>query len=183
MISVSNQAYVFFVFILVGFIIGILFDIFRVLRRTFKTTDFITYIEDILFWILSGIIVLYAIFKFNNGDIRGYIIIGILIGSSIYLMVFSKTFIKFSVNIINFIKRVILQTLKIITYPLKKILRIFIKPVNFIFINISKTAKNLLRKILSKISINNIIKEILGKKLKKKKKYKIKAGFSYKNVE
>lgn len=79
MTSVSHQAYVFFIFILTGVIIGVLFDIFRVFRRSFKTSDFVTYIQDILFWILSGIIVLYTIFKFNNGDIRSYIIIGMLI--------------------------------------------------------------------------------------------------------
>ena len=62
----DNQAYSFIVFILNGILIGLLFDIFRILRKSFKTPDFITYIEDILFWILTGIITLYFIFIFNN---------------------------------------------------------------------------------------------------------------------
>ena len=75
-----NQAYLFLIFVLDGFIIGLLFDFFRILRKTFKTSDIITYIQDILFWILTGLIVLYSIFVFNNGEMRIYIFLGILIG-------------------------------------------------------------------------------------------------------
>ena len=64
---VTNQAYLFCIFIINGIIIGILFDFFRILRKTFKTSDLITYIEDSMFWILTGIIILYSIFVFNNG--------------------------------------------------------------------------------------------------------------------
>ena len=40
----QEQAYLFLVFSLTGVAIGILFDFFRVLRKTFKTADIITYI-------------------------------------------------------------------------------------------------------------------------------------------
>ncbi len=62
----NNQAYSFIIFIINGILIGILFDIFRILRKSFKTSDFITCIEDVIFWILTGIISLYFIFCFNN---------------------------------------------------------------------------------------------------------------------
>ena len=35
----SNQAYLFMIFSLVGIIIGLLFDIFRISRKTIKTND------------------------------------------------------------------------------------------------------------------------------------------------
>ena len=40
---VTNQAYLFCIFIINGIIIGILFDFFRILRKTFNTSDLITY--------------------------------------------------------------------------------------------------------------------------------------------
>ena len=55
---ILNQAYIFLIFVINGFLIGILFDIFRILRKSFKTKDIITYIEDILFWILTGLLLL-----------------------------------------------------------------------------------------------------------------------------
>ena len=41
---VTNQAYLFLIFMVNGIIIGILFDFFRILRKSFKTADLITYI-------------------------------------------------------------------------------------------------------------------------------------------
>ena len=83
---VTNQAYLFCIFIINGIIIGILFDFFRILRKTFKTSDLITYIEDSLFWILTGIIILYSIFVFNNGEIRFFIFFGIILGVFLYML-------------------------------------------------------------------------------------------------
>ena len=86
--NLENQAYLFVIFILNGFLIGILFDIFRILRKSFKTKDWLTYIQDILFWILTGFIVLYSIFRFNNGELRGFIFI-----RNIYWDIYLFTFI------------------------------------------------------------------------------------------
>ena len=102
----SNQAYVFLIFILNGLIIGILFDIFRILRKSFKTSDFRTNLQDILFWIITGSILLFSIFKFNNGELRAYIFLGVFLGVAMYMLLFSKTFIKINVFIVNCIKTI-----------------------------------------------------------------------------
>ena len=75
---ITNQAYLFLIFVINGLLIGLLFDFFRILRLSFKTRDFVTYIEDIIFWIITGIIVLYSIFIFNNGEIRFFRSSGLL---------------------------------------------------------------------------------------------------------
>ena len=50
-----------FIFFLTGICIGLLFDFFRIQRKVLKTCDFITYIQDILFWIVSGLIIIFVI--------------------------------------------------------------------------------------------------------------------------
>ena len=114
----QNQAYLFLVFSLTGVAIGVLFDFFRILRRTIKTSNILTYIEDILFWILTGLLVLYNIWYFNNGEIRIYMFFGIIIGVLIYMSTLSNILIKtFST---------ILQTIiKIFKVPIKAILAFF----------------------------------------------------------
>lgn len=141
--QVLGQLYSFIVFILVGFLIGLLFDMFRISRRTFKTSDIVTSIEDILFWILSGLLIIFSLFKFNNGDIRVYIIIGLIAGISIYILVFSKLIINTLVKIITFIKEIISKITKVILIPIKlikKIFKILTKPIKIL-------QKNLLSKI------------------------------------
>lgn len=124
---ISNQLYVFLIYSFSGVIIGLFFDVFRILRKSFKTPDFVTYIEDIIFWILTGLFLIYIIFKFNNGEIRSYIFIGLGIGILLYLLIFSKYFIKINVIIIKYLKAIFRTIFQIITYPFKVILRIFDK--------------------------------------------------------
>lgn len=145
---ITNQAYLFLIFVINGVIIGILFDFFRILRKSFKTPDFVTYIEDVIFWILTGLLTLYSIFVFNNGEIRFFMFLGIFIGIALYMLLCSTYIIKFSVFIINKTKKIILKIFNIIAYPIKLIYRILKK----VFINV----KNMTQKT-TKI-INKTIK-------------------------
>ncbi len=144
--QILEQLYSFAIFILVGFLIGLLFDMFRISRRTFKTSDIITYLEDILFWILTGLLILFSIFKFNNGDIRAYIILGIFIGLALYMLVFSKIVINTLVKIILVIKQIISFVSKIILYPIKlitKISKIVTKPIKKLLKNLTNNIKKI----------------------------------------
>lgn len=160
-----EQLQSFLIFTILGILIGIIFDIFRILRKTFKTADIITYIQDVIFWIITGGLILLSIFIFNNGELRFYLFIGIFIGLVVYMLSLSKYFIKINVFIINLIKKIISKILQIILKPVK-ILFIFIKkiifkPISFIFINFKKSFTKIFK--LSK----NI--KILNKKLDKNK--------------
>lgn len=130
-------------FTVIGIVIGVLFDIFRILRRSFKTADWLTTLQDILFWILAGFIILFSIFKFNNGEIRSYIFVGIALGVLIYILTISKYIVKYSVIIIKFIK-------KILSYPINLILKILnfllIKPIKFLAQKLSTFFKKILQK-------------------------------------
>ena len=140
-VDTINQAYLFVIFIINGFLIGIFFDIFRILRKSFKTNDFFTYLEDIIFWILSGMLILYSIFVFNNGDIRGYFFLSIIIGVIIYMLIFSKVFIKINVGLIDIMKKIFGFIILPINFIIKLINRIFIKPCCIICINFRKFIK------------------------------------------
>ena len=131
---VANQAYLFLIFTLDGIIIGILFDFFRILRKTIKTKDFVTYIQDCLFWILTGLLILYSIFTFNNGEIRLYLFLAIIIGIILYILIASHYIIKINVLIINLLK-------KILKIPFNVFKKIFFKPISFCIINIKKNIK------------------------------------------
>ena len=130
-----EQLISFFYFIITGISLGIIFDIFRILRKSFKTSDIVTNIEDIIFGIITGIILLTSIFIFNNGELRLYLFLGILFGIIIYMIFISKYFIKINVAIINFIKRIIILVTKPFIFLLKFIKKIFFKPISFICIN------------------------------------------------
>lgn len=165
--TIAMQLYSLLVFTISGIAIGIFFDIFRILRRSFKTSDIITYIEDIIFWIFTGVFFLFILFKFNNGEIRSYVIIGILLGILIYMLTISRYFIKISVDIIKFLKKILLYPLKSVWNILVKI----IKPFSFVVINIRKTFKDFCKKMFN--ITKKVKKYTYGKKDFRKKCRKI----------
>lgn len=154
-VSEYSQLFSLLIFILTGIVIGILFDVFRIIRKSFKTPDFVTYIEDILFWILSGSILLFSIFAFNYGEIRIYIFIGLIFGLVIYLLTLSKYFIKINVIILNFIK-------KILYYPIQIMNKFIGKPLYHLFDKIATKGRKL-TKIVMKKTKNNKLSNIYDK--------------------
>ncbi len=139
---INSQLYLFLIFAVDGIIIGFLFDFFRILRKAVKTPDVITYIEDILFWILTGLLILYSIFTYNNGEIRLFMFLAIVLGILLYVIILSKFVIKLNLIIIDFIKKIFSLIFKFIRIPLdifSQILKhILFKPISFIIINIKK---------------------------------------------
>lgn len=146
-----NQAYLFLIFIVNGLIIGTIFDIFRILRKSFKTPNIVTYIEDVIFWVVSALIVMYSLFVFNNGEFRAYIFIGILLGAVIYMLFFSKFVVNISVKIISILKNIILFIYKGIAYPIKIIYKftkhILINPIIRIGTKFNKTVVENVKKV------------------------------------
>lgn len=84
-----EQVYTFLWSILTGVILGVLFDIFRASR--FKgIKDIWVYIQDIIFWLISALIIIASTFLINEGELRGYMLIGYLLGAGFYMLLFSK---------------------------------------------------------------------------------------------
>lgn len=168
---VLNQANLFLIFTIEGIIIGLIFDIFRILRKSFKTSDIVTYIQDILFWIITGVLILYSIFIFNYGEIRFFMFGGIFLGAMFYMLLISRYVIKVSVTIIDLLKKTIIFVLKIVKFPFEfiyKILKnIFKKPILFCIINIKKIIRQIKIKFFKKDIINFKIFAKNEKKIKK----------------
>lgn len=147
-INVYHQLFNLIAFALTGITIGILFDIFRIIRKSFKTPDFVTYIEDIIFWILTGIILLFTIFTFNNGEIRIYIFIGLILGLCLYILTLSKYFIGISVTILKFIK-------KILCVPIHIVIKFIIHPLYFFIQKLKENMTKWIKKPVQKTVNSN----------------------------
>ena len=148
----QDQVYTFFIFILNGFLIGLLFDTFRILRKSFNFSNMITNLQDIIFWILSGFILIYSIFKFTNGELRLYIFLGILFGFILYLLLFSKIYIKVCVNIVLLVKKLLYYIIGVPIKFISKILKQFIiNPVRYIFKIFFKKMSNQINKTIKKV--------------------------------
>ena len=103
-----SQEQIFIFFLIIGLIIGFLFDIFRVIRKVFKVPDSITIFQDIIFVTLSGILIINSIIKLNNGEVRFFLFIGICLGISMYSLTIGKICVIILYEFVKICKKIIL---------------------------------------------------------------------------
>ncbi len=112
-----TQGQIFILFFVAGICIGLIYDIFRVLRKNFHTSDLITQIEDVIFLVFSGFLVLYSILKFNNGEVRFYLFMAIFLGILLYFLTISKPYVIIINVIVKFCKNILVFIIKLIKIP------------------------------------------------------------------
>lgn len=106
--TVEFQSFVFMFTVYGGIIIGILYDIYKVLKGKRHGERLITSIWDMLFLVAAMLVVLWALFSSNYGDIRAYVFIGFIVGFFLYEKILSRialaVFMFLKHNVIYFFK-------------------------------------------------------------------------------
>ncbi len=114
-----SQEQIFILFFVIGIIIGIIFDFFRVIRKAFRVADYITFIQDIIFFILAGTIIISSIITINGGEIRFFLFLAIFFGMLIYFLTISNLYVIILYEIVNLCKKI----LKIPFFCFKKVFK------------------------------------------------------------
>lgn len=112
-----------------GMMIAISYDVLRILRRIVKHHDIMVGIQDFLFWVAVGIVVFAMIFQCNDGVVRGYIFMALLLGAYAYHKSVSSLIVKYLSKILNFFLTLLLKKpLKWARIILVRVFKIFITP-------------------------------------------------------
>lgn len=104
--------------ILSGILIGILFDLYNIIRGI-KVPKAIIILEDILFWILTAIIVFTFLLYTNYAFLGIYVYIFMIVTLIIYLKLISPTILILERLIIDRLSKVIRILLKNLIYPIR----------------------------------------------------------------
>lgn len=139
-----EQIRIFSIFFVLGIIISILFDIFRILRKNIKTNYLFTSIEDFIYLLIVGFLFLKSLIIFCNGNIRFYIFFAFFIGIITYILTI-KNFCDIIISAI--IKTIILAT-KLIIIPIKFLYSVIRK-----LLNNSKKIKNQFKEFLNRSKV------------------------------
>ena len=108
-------------------IASLIFDLFRVIKNNTKIP---TAVMDILFWLTASVLMCAALLYFNNGILRGYEIIGAIIGALLYFLTISKPVIKLFTVIFKFFFEKLKFICKILLTPLRFLYKILYKIYN-----------------------------------------------------
>lgn len=120
-INLIDEFYIFLFAINYGLIIGVIYDLYRVFRYYSKPKRILSIIEDLILWLIITVVFFMFLVKNTNGVIRGFVIVGFLIGCTFYLKVISKYNFPVLIRIFKLILNLISEIIKVILYPLRKV--------------------------------------------------------------
>lgn len=118
-VNLSSELLIFFSFFICGAICGIIFDVFRAIRKNIKMNTPFVLISDVLFWILVTYISAFCVFYINDGLLRAFVICAFLIGVFLYFCTLGHLFFPLLCKIIEIICHFINLFFKILLTPFK----------------------------------------------------------------
>ena len=126
-----------------GFLLGILYDVFRIVRLAVSNAKPFVAVMDFLYFVVCGILSFFFVLVTDEGNLRIYTVLGEALGWMIYYFSFGVIAMKVTSIAVNGIRRLV---------------RIVFSPFVFVF--------NKTRRI--QVKIKNFIKKILKKRIKYK---------------
>lgn len=119
-----------------GMLLLFIYDFLRILRRVVNHNGFFIVIEDVLYWITCSVLIFRMMYQQNNGIIRGFSILAMVLGMLLY-----------HAGISDLVVTVISEILNKILYYIGKLIILLFSPIQFIFSRIRKLFVWLLLKI------------------------------------
>ncbi|HAG11935.1 MAG TPA: hypothetical protein DCK76_11325 [Desulfotomaculum sp.] len=97
----SESLFAFACIVGIGFIAGALYDLYRACGRILYIKKRAVFIGDLLFWLLltAGVIVLLLLV--NQGEVRFYVLLGLVLGVLFYSKLLSRVFHLFFCRIFS----------------------------------------------------------------------------------
>lgn len=146
-INNSLQINSFLYSLILGAIFCAFYDVFRAIRLVTSPKAIIVFIQDIFFFLVVSFITFLVLLALTNGEIRGYILFGIVIGFFAWYFTFSKFLVKLGQRIVYLIRYCLLKINTAFNIVLAKTERILIKLASILqkfFKKLLKKAKGLL---------------------------------------
>lgn len=173
---VFKETLEFFQFIGVGVILAFIFDFFRAYRRYKKVNSKVVFMQDIIYFLIAWIILIISILKLLDGNIRLYLILGILLGILLYISALSS----YTIKLFIYIFKVIHKFIDYILLPIELIKQVFEKISTFLVKIIKKCCKMFINMILN---IYNFTKKIILRPKFKGILKKIKPNFKFLKIK
>lgn len=89
-VSLTGQLYAFLMTVVAGVSMGMLFDFYRVLRAGFRPKRWLSMLCDLLYWVVVTPVVFFVLLLGNWGELRYYVLVGMLLGVFLHFQVFSS---------------------------------------------------------------------------------------------
>lgn len=153
--DINEQVMQFLLSVVLGAGMGVVFDVFRVLRVVFppaKKTGMVT-VQDILFWALYAFVIFVYSVQYGRGQVRFFFFLGSLLGFALYILTVGNVIIGVIRKIASFVAKILRFVYSFTLKPIVKLLKILYQKQMGSFVKFHKF------EIKSKINFSNLLKK------------------------
>lgn len=123
--SITVELQFFLISILWGGILMLAYDVLRILRRMIPHDSFFIALEDFFFWVIASLFIFAMIYKVNDGIIRGFSALGVVLGGVLYHYSISDFLVRTISNLLH----ILMRYMKLLLTPFRlagqKLLKLF----------------------------------------------------------
>lgn len=156
-IHLADQTRSFLGAILLGAALGLLYDVFRIVRIAFPAGKARLFVEDVLYFMVCAAASFLFLLTSSDGIVRVFLLIGELIGVVLFHSTLGILVMRVAQAIINAVKAVLRFLLRWILLPIWRvfyaIMSLFMRPARWI----GKFVKNYLRKVKFRLKVRRIV--------------------------
>lgn len=142
-LSISQQTAFFLLSVVLGAVMGVVYDIFRIFRILFppaaKSKPIA--VQDVLFWLIYG----FGIFCYSSavcgGNLRFFMFFGSLLGFTLYIVTIGNLITGTLRQIAETIRRILRKVYSVIFEPIVKLLKNLCQKVRLFFVRIYRKLK------------------------------------------
>lgn len=173
-LSLAQQTKGFLLSLGFGFIMGIFYDLFRIIRISISKGKIATVISDILYCIFLCFCTFIFCLTVNEGELRFYLLLGAGAGFAVYYFSLGIIIFSFSEKLISLIKKVTKAIFNVISFPFRFIFGKLRNLFNKISAKSRKNTKNIKNKSKFLLKVN----KLMLYNLFVKKRHSVKNGVS-----
>ena len=104
-ININNQFTTLLLSICLGCIGCVGYDVLRASRKAGFNSNIMVFITDIIFWVVNAFITFIFLIARTNGEIRGYVLVGELIGFVIFRISLSRFVLSIFTSVFSLFKK------------------------------------------------------------------------------
>ncbi|MBE5943656.1 MAG: hypothetical protein E7258_01925 [Lachnospiraceae bacterium] len=93
--------------VMMGAFMGITYDALRIIRRIISHNNFFISLEDLIYWLIWTVVCIDNVHEYNEGELRIYIFVGIVVGLVVYIYTIGWALWKVISHILCFAKKTI----------------------------------------------------------------------------
>lgn len=131
-ITKANELNYFFWSVICGCLMTIIYDFLRARRREKKVLSLFVYIEDVIWFIVLGILLYLLAFRQNAGMVRWYSFLGIGSGAFLYKLILGDKLMNVFRKCYTFFVKVLCCAINIILWPLRFISKLIKMPIGVV---------------------------------------------------